>query len=149
MFASLASLSVDIELVAMCSPPPPLALPPLTMRTAPGPETAGMSGVRGIGGDAIVVGESNPVPVVVEAIVDALERTCSSKCCHARPDAVSTSSAVTLPFDNGCPELRRVPPGEDAFQGKFGDRDASAMGDTDLRFNGTLRLVAAADPSDS
>ena len=68
-FTSLTSLNVDMELVAMCPPPPP------TIRTAPGPGTADMSGVRGIGGDAIVVGESNPVviPVVVDVIVEALE----------------------------------------------------------------------------
>jgi hypothetical protein len=139
-FISQASLNVDIELVAMCLPPP--VLPPLTIRTMPG--TADMSGVRGIGGDAIVVGESNPV--VVGAIVEAFEWTCSSKCRHPRSGAVSISSAVTLSFDSGCPELR---PGEGAFQGKCGDREASAIGDTDLRFNGTFRLVAAADPSDS
>lgn len=129
-FASLASPSVDIELVATC-PPPPL-LHPLTIRTTPRPGIAGMSGVRGIGGDAIVVGEL--VPVVIEVIV--------------RSDTVSTSSAVTIAFDSGCPGLR--PPSEgSAFQGKRGDRDASAIGDTDLRFNGTLRLVVAPDPSDS
>ena len=127
----------------MCPPPPVLP----TIRTMPGPGKADMSGVRGIGGDAIVVGESNPV-VVAEAIAEALEWTRSSKCRHPGSDAVSGSSAVTLPFDSGCPDLR-PPPGDGEFQGKRDDLDASAIGDTDLRFNGTLRLVAAADPSDS
>ena len=103
-----ASLNVDIELVTMCSPP--LELPQLTMRMMPGPGTADMGGVRGIGGDAIV---------------EAFEWTCSSKCRHPRSNAVSTSSAVTLPFDNGCPELR-LPPGEGAFQGKSAARNCES-----------------------
>ena len=113
-FTSLASLSVDIELVATCSPP---ALPPLTIRTTLGPEMGVMNVVREIGGDVIIVGESKPIVVVVpmpvitvNAIHTTLEYTRSSpsKCrhpCSDDADAASTSSAVTFPFDSGCPEL--------------------------------------------
>ena len=123
MFTLLTSLSVDIELVTTCSLP---ALPPLTIHTMPGPKMGVMSMECEIGGDVIIVGKSKPVVVVVlpmpvitvNVIHTMLEYTCSSpsKYCHPCSDdanAASTSSAIMLPFDSGCPELHplgwRVP----------------------------------------
>ena len=139
MFTSLASLSIDIKLIATCSPP---TLPPLMIRTIPGPEMGVMSVVREIGGDVNIMGESKPVVVVVPCLSSLSMPSTPRSNTHAPHHQNAAIHAPTmLPFDSGCPELHPPTLGDGVFHGKLSDRDASAIGEIDLQFSTTLRLV--------
>ena len=89
-----------------------------------------------------IVGESKPVVVVVPCL--SSPSTPSTPCSnthapHHRNAAIR--APMMLPFDSGCPELHPPMLEDGVFHGKLSDRNASAIGEIDLRFSATLRLV--------